>query len=167
MTDRPAADSPSAAHQLPGAEVIENENETEAVETEAETIRLTADVVATTPDGYVLLIQRGDPPYKGEWALPGGWVDRGEKSDAAGARELAEESGVFVDPGDLVQIGAFDRPDRDPRGRFVTVAYRVGVPAGTRTAAGDDADDARWWPVGELPPLAFDHADIISAALKA
>lgn len=128
-----------------------------------ETIRYTADVVATTPDGRVLLIERGWPPHEGAWALPGGHVDPGETSRAAAARELAEETGVRVDPDHLRQIGVWDRPDRDPRGRYVTVAYLAVVPASTPTAAGDDARSARWWPVAGLPPLAFDHADILAA----
>jgi 8-oxo-dGTP diphosphatase len=139
-------------------ELLEAETET------FETIYYTADVVALTPDGHVLLIERDWPPHKGSWALPGGHVDPGEKSRRAGARELAEETGVQVPDADLQQIGVFDEPDRDPRGRYVTVAYTVVVPAGTPISAGDDARAARWWPMGDLPPLAFDHADIIAAA---
>ncbi|WP_330335738.1 NUDIX hydrolase (plasmid) [Streptomyces sp. NBC_00536] len=133
-----------------------------------ENIRLTADIVATTPDGLVLLIERGWPPHKGAWALPGGWVDAGETSRAAAVRELAEETGLRVVEGDLRQVGTFDQPDRDPRGRFVTVAYAVTVPTGTAVQAGDDATSARWWPVDSLPAqLAFDHADILAAAATA
>ncbi|WP_369359587.1 NUDIX domain-containing protein [Streptomyces sp. cg2] len=128
-----------------------------------ETIRYTADVVATTPDGHVLLIERGWPPYQGHWALPGGHVDPGETSRTAAARELEEETGVQVDASDLRQIGVFDRPDRDPRGRYITAAYLAAVPADTPIAAGDDARSARWWPLEDLPPLAFDHADILHA----
>ncbi len=128
---------------------------------EPESIRYTADVVAMTPSGEVLLIERGWPPYEGAWALPGGHVDQGETSRAAAARELAEETGVHVPAADLREIGVFDRPDRDPRGRYVTTAYLAVVPAGTPFAAGDDARTARWWPVSNLPPLAFDHAEIL------
>ncbi|WP_274914341.1 NUDIX hydrolase [Streptomyces sp. WZ-12] len=127
-----------------------------------ETIRYTADVVAIS-DGRVLLIERGWDPYEGHWALPGGHVDAGETSRAAAARELAEETGVHVAADDLSQIGVFDCPDRDPRGRYITVAYLAVVPAGTVLAAGDDARSARWWPLDDLPPLAFDHADILHA----
>ncbi|MFE9391203.1 NUDIX domain-containing protein [Streptomyces sp. NPDC006784] len=129
-----------------------------------EPIRYTADVVAVRPDGCVLLIERGWDPYEGRWALPGGHVDAGETSLAAAVRELAEETGVDVDPADLREIGTFDRPGRDPRGRYSTDAYLVRVPADTPTVAGDDARDACWWPLNDLPPLAFDHADIIAAA---
>lgn len=134
-------------------------------QTENETIRYTADVVTLTGAGDVLLIERDWPPYQGAWALPGGHVDPGEKSRRAGVRELAEETGVQVSAGDLRQIGVFDEPDRDPRGRYVTVAYKVVVPDGTPVIAGDDARTARWWPLDGLPPLAFDHADIIAAAV--
>ncbi|MFI1386655.1 NUDIX domain-containing protein [Embleya sp. NPDC020886] len=131
-----------------------------------ETIRLTADVVATTPTGRVLLIERGWDPYAGHWALPGGHIDVGETARTAAARELAEETGVIVDPADLVEIGAFHAPGRDPRGRYVTVAYRVVVPDGTTATAADDARNARWWPMADLPVrLAFDHADILATAV--
>ncbi|MFC7818709.1 NUDIX domain-containing protein [Streptomyces sp. NPDC057367] len=130
-----------------------------------ETIRYTADVVALTPDGSVLLIERDWPPYEGAWALPGGHVDVGETSRAAAARELEEETCVQVGADDLRQIGVWDSPGRDPRGRYVTVAYAAVVPADTQIAAGDDARRARWWPLDNLPErLAFDHADIVRAA---
>src|SRR5687768_8044699 len=93
----------------------------------SETIRYTADVVATSPDGHVLLIERGWDPHKGQWAHPGGHVDPGETSRDAAARELAEEAGVYAAPEELDQIGTFDQPDRDPRGRYVTVAYHLTV----------------------------------------
>ncbi|GAA4706522.1 NUDIX domain-containing protein [Streptomyces youssoufiensis] len=134
-------------------------------ETTPETIRYTADVVAIS-GGRVLLIERGWPPYEGMWALPGGHVDRGETGRQAAARELEEETGVPVDPAHLRQLGVWDQPERDPRGRYVTVAYLAHVPDDAVVAAGTDARDARWWPVNALPQrLAFDHADIIHAAL--
>ncbi|MFE9679401.1 NUDIX domain-containing protein [Streptomyces sp. NPDC006259] len=138
------------------------ETETETFET----IRYTADVIALTPAGDVLLIQRGWPPHEGAWALPGGHVDPGETSLAAAARELVEETGVTVTADDLRQIGVWDAPDRDPRGRYITVAYVATVPADTPIIAGDDARTARWWPLNALPErLAFDHATILSAAV--
>ncbi|MFD9784672.1 NUDIX domain-containing protein [[Kitasatospora] papulosa] len=127
-----------------------------------ETIRYTADVVVTTTDGYVLLIERGWDPHAGQWALPGGHVDPGETSRAAAARELAEEAGVYAAPEELTQVGTWDAPGRDPRGRYVTVAYQLTVISGTPAEAGDDAVNVRWWPLADLPPLAFDHADIIA-----
>lgn len=133
--------------------------------TETETTRYTADVVALTPDGNVLLIERDWPPFEGDWALPGGHQDEGETSRMAAARELLEETGVRVDPDQLREIGTWDQPGRDPRGRYSTDAYLAVVPAGTRIVAGDDARTARWWPLDALPErLAFDHADILRAA---
>lgn len=129
-----------------------------------ETIKYTADVVVTTTSGDVLLIKRGWDPFAGMWALPGGHVDRGETSRVAAARELAEEAGVYASPDELAPVGWFDAPDRDPRGRYVGAAFHLEVLPGTEIQPGDDAVQVRWWPLDELPPLAFDHADIIGAA---
>lgn len=133
----------------------------------AEIIRYTADVVLLTPNRTagplpfdVLLIERGWAPFEGRWALPGGHVDKGETSRAAAARELAEETSVEVDPAALKQLGVYDEPGRDPRGRYVTVAYTLIVDR-VVPAAGDDARAAGWFPLNELPELAFDHADIL------
>ncbi|MFF0486762.1 NUDIX domain-containing protein [Streptomyces sp. NPDC004435] len=132
-----------------------------------ENIRYTADVVAVTEDGRVLLIKRGWDPYEGHWALPGGHVDCGETGLRAAVRELEEETGVRVTEDELRLVGVWDQPDRDPRGRYVTVTYLATVPADTRATAGDDARDARWWPLTGLPErLAFDHADILAAVLR-
>ncbi|MFE2934443.1 NUDIX domain-containing protein [Streptomyces sp. NPDC059278] len=131
-----------------------------------ETIRFTADIVILTPDRRVLLIERGWDPYEGHWALPGGHVDPGETSLDAAVRELEEETGVHVTPDALHQIGTWDAPGRDPRGRYVTVAYLATIPDGTQAVAGDDARAARWWPLNDLPErLAFDHANILRAAV--
>ncbi|MGW9398645.1 NUDIX domain-containing protein [Streptomyces sp. NPDC055642] len=132
-------------------------------DTTDETIRYTADVVLLAA-GHVLLIERGWDPFKGRWALPGGHVDMGETSLAAGARELEEEAGITVPAADLRQVGAFDAPGRDPRGRYVSVAYTATLPTPVRPKAGDDATAARWWPLDALPDLAFDHADILARA---
>ncbi|MFD8597469.1 NUDIX domain-containing protein [Kitasatospora sp. NPDC059646] len=133
----------------------------------AEAIRYTADVVAVR-HGRVLLIERGHDPYAGLLALPGGHVDAGETALAAAARELHEETGVQVDPADLVFIGVYDEPDRDPRGRYVGVAYLARVPAGTEAVAGDDAAAVQWIPLDALPQrLAFDHAQILADARRA
>jgi hypothetical protein len=77
-----------------------------------------------------------------------------------------EEAGVHAAQEELDQIGVFDQPDRDPRGRYVTVAYHLTVIPGTIVEAGDDATNAQWWPLSDLPPLAFDHADILRAAVE-
>jgi 8-oxo-dGTP diphosphatase len=129
-----------------------------------EVIKLTADVVAVA-EGKVLLIKRGWDPFKGCWALPGGHVDEGETARDAARRELDEETGVIMHS-DFIEIGAFHEPGRDPRGRYVTVAYRADLEWGVIPFAGDDAVEARWWPLDALPPLAFDHADIIAAAVR-
>ncbi|MFJ1597882.1 NUDIX domain-containing protein [Streptomyces sp. NPDC088261] len=130
-----------------------------------ETIRLTADVVLIA-NGHVLLIERGWDPFEGMWALPGGHVDAGETSLTAAARELAEETGIAVTTADLRQVGTFDAPGRDPRGRYVTVAYAATLPRPVQPSAGDDAAAARWWPLDALPVLAFDHAAIVRAATE-
>ncbi|MGW1037590.1 NUDIX domain-containing protein [Streptomyces antibioticus] len=128
--------------------------------------RFTADVVAVDQDGRVLLIQRRWEPFTGRWALPGGHLDEGEDSRVAAARELGEETGVLVDAADLVLIGTYNAPGRDPRGKYSTDAYLVRVPAGTVAVADDDAADVRWVELGALDDvdLAFDHADILRAA---
>jgi 8-oxo-dGTP diphosphatase len=133
---------------------------------------VTVDVVllraprASTAAGEILLIRRGHPPYAGQWALPGGFVDEGEPLEDAARRELREETHLEIL--ELVQVGAFGKPGRDPRGRVISIAYRARLEAGpAETRAGDDADEARWWPLDELPALAFDHAEIIRTALDA
>ncbi len=131
---------------------------------------LTADVVilALGEEGLnVLLIQRGKPPFQGDWALPGGFVNVGESPQRAASRELEEETGIR--DVQLEQLRTFGDPGRDPRGHTVTVAYLalVAASASPRVEAGSDAAEARWWQIGGLPPLAFDHADILTYALHA
>nr|BAK19846.1 hypothetical protein [Streptomyces rochei] len=138
---------------------------TDTTVTTDETIHYTADVVLLAA-GHVLLIERGWDPFKGSWALPGGHVDKGETSLAAGSRELKEETGISVPAADLRQMGAYDAPGRDPRGRYVSVAYTATLPALVEPTAGDDATGARWWPLAALPNLAFDHAEIVADAVK-
>ncbi len=128
---------------------------------------MTGDVVAVrTVEGRreVLLVRRGRPPFLGDWALPGGFLDPFEPPEDAARRELAEETGLGW-AGDLVPLGAFGREGRDPRGWTVAVAYlAVLEDPDVAVSGGDDADEAAWWPLDEPPPLAFDHDEILEAA---
>ncbi|MGW7597238.1 NUDIX domain-containing protein [Streptomyces antimycoticus] len=130
-----------------------------------EPVRFTADVVCIR-GGDVLLIERGCPPFQGQSALPGGGVDPGEDPDVAAARELLEETGVEVSVDDLIFVGRFDRPDRDPRGRYISDAYVVTVGADVTARAGDDAAAVQWVPLDAIGDLAFDHNEIVHAALR-
>lgn len=127
---------------------------------------VTVDVVIfTLRDDHlqVLLIRRKNPPYAGMWAIPGGFIEIDEPLEAAALRELEEETGVR--DVHLEQLHTFGDPDRDPRGRVITVAYMALLPADRASLrAGDDAADARWWPIHALPPLAFDHDRILACA---
>lgn len=136
-------------------------------------VLLTVDVVLFTvrDDALaVLMVNRGRPPHRGRWALPGGFVEEGEDLPDAARRELAEETGVTHVPGHLEQLATFGRPGRDPRGRTVSVAY-LGLAAGMPDpVAGSDAGKAAWQPSdaalsGDLK-LAFDHAEILAAGLE-
>ncbi|MER7761477.1 NUDIX domain-containing protein [Streptomyces sp. NPDC097619] len=118
---------------------------------------------------HVLLIRRGQEPYAGDWALPGGFLLPRESAEDAARRELAEETGL---PDDLVaglrleQLRTYSAPDRDPRMRVVSVAFTALVPDLPEPVdtGGGDADRARWTPVGTAAPLAFDHAAILTDA---
>mgnify|MGYP000072967028 CR=1 FL=1 len=112
----------------------------------------------------VLLVRRGNPPFKGQWALPGGFVEMDEDLPDAARRELNEETGAV--PRALIQVGAWGTPGRDPRGRTVTAAYLAVIgPEAQRVEGADDAAEADWHPRGDLPELAFDHRDIVNSAL--
>lgn len=113
-------------------------------------------------DLAVLLVRRRNEPYRGRWAIPGGFVEPDESLDDAAGRELREETGVADVY--LEQLYTFGEPGRDPRGRVVSVAYFALLREPRAVAGADDADDARWFPLGALPPLAFDHAAILDYA---
>lgn len=138
-----------------------------------ERAKLTADVVLLSNQNgqwHVLLVQRGWPPYRGMWALPGGHVDVDECVEDAARRELAKEAGLIVADlaltTDLALVGVYSDPCRDPRGRYVTWAYRAVVDGLPEPTAGDDARAARWVPVDQAyEGLAFDHDLILDAAL--
>ena len=122
---------------------------------------LTADCMVTNSRGEVLLVRRGNEPYRGFWALPGGFMEMDETLEHCAVRELDEETHLKVSEKDIRLIGVYSTPDRDPRGRTVTAAYLVKVDV-VNALAGDDAAEVRWWPLNALPPLAFDHAQIVS-----
>ena len=112
----------------------------------------------------ILLIRRGKAPFAGRWALPGGFVEMDEDLDAAARRELKEETAVDI--GEMIQVGAFGNPKRDPRGRNISVAYASIVTTAIAPAAGDDAADARVFSLNELPELAFDHDVLIESSVE-
>ncbi len=133
---------------------------------------LTVDAVVlrgSAEDREVLLVRRGQEPYRGRWALPGGFVDEDEPLEAAARRELAEETGLVAEDRPLRQVGAFGDPGRDPRGWTVGVAFLLESddPADAEVRGGDDAEEAAWHRLDALPPLAFDHDRIVAAALEA
>lgn len=110
----------------------------------------------------VLLIRRGREPFKGSWALPGGFVEVGETVEDAVRRELVEETGLKGDVVDL--LGVYSAPGRDPRGHTVSVTFVLKVSGIVHVDDLDDADEARWFPLDALPDLAFDHARITADA---
>ena len=130
---------------------------------------VTVDVVvfnSQTGRLHVLLIQRAQEPFQDAWALPGGFVDLDESLEEAAGRELAEETGV--EGVDLEQLQTYGDPNRDPRGRVISVAYCTLLPSKNiqHIQGGGDASQARWFPVDEHPSLAFDHSKILADALN-
>lgn len=127
-------------------------------------------VVLTLRDDalHVLLVERGADPWRGRWALPGGFVRPDEGLDAAAARELAEETGVRDVPGHLEQLASYGDPDRDPRMRVVSVAYLALAPDLPEPRAGSDAAGAAWVRVDDAlaRPLAFDHARVLADGVE-
>jgi 8-oxo-dGTP diphosphatase len=129
---------------------------------------LTADVVAmrfAAGGLQVLLIRRGGEPFRGKWALPGGFVDQDESVEQAAARELAEETGL--EGVDVEQLHTFSALGRDPRGHTVSVAHLALLRAlDSELSAGDDAGEVRFVPVQDAKGLAFDHDQIVQTALE-
>jgi 8-oxo-dGTP diphosphatase len=111
--------------------------------------------------GKILLIKRGHPPYEGKWALPGGFMDMNETPEQAAIRELEEETGVKVKS--LKQFRTYGAIDRDPRHRTISTVYFAILDDNLRinTKAGDDATEAEWFSLNNLPELAFDHGIIL------
>ena len=126
---------------------------------------VTADCVVITSEEEprVLLIERGEEPFKGCWAIPGGFLNMDETTEQCAIRELEEETGLKIDKAN--QIGAYCKVDRDPRGRTISVAYLAIVERPLEVSGQDDAAKANWFPVNALPPLAFDHDEIMADAM--
>ncbi len=129
---------------------------------------VTTDIVIFTIQNQqldALFVRRRNPPYQGEWALPGGFVDINEDIDTCAQRELFEET--LVDNVYLEQLYTFGQHDRDPRERVITVAYYALIPRDKlQPKAGSDAQEVNWFPIKQLPKLAFDHDQIIQKALE-
>ena len=129
---------------------------------------VTADALVFTRSGgktKVLLIKRGNEPFKGKWAVPGGFVNMDEELEDAVVRELAEETGVTGVS--LEQMRTYGTLGRDPRGRMITIVF-MGIAKEDQTTikAGDDAAEAKWFDIEELPEdLAFDHNEILRFAI--
>ena len=113
---------------------------------------------------YILMIRRKNEPFKNKWALPGGFVEVDETVEEAAKRELKEETGLSLDG--LEQIHTFSAIHRDPRKRVISVAHYILIKkVGQTVKAGDDAADAEWFPIHDLPELAFDHDEIVRMAI--
>ena len=127
---------------------------------------VTTDCVVFGYDGLrlnVLLIERGGEPYKGCWAFPGGFLNIDEDAPDGARRVLMEETGLKAE--NIEQLAAFATPDRDPRERVISIAYFT-LTRVQEVMGGDDARVARWFPINQLPPLAFDHQQMFEQALQ-
>ncbi|MBP5419379.1 MAG: NUDIX hydrolase [Bacteroidales bacterium] len=112
---------------------------------------------------HLLLVERANEPFRGKWAFPGGFLDMDETAETCAKRELYEETGLANV--DICQLGAFSAVNRDPRTRTITIAYISIVDMDKcNPIAGDDAAKAEWFPIAQLPPLAFDHNEILKVA---
>jgi 8-oxo-dGTP diphosphatase len=123
---------------------------------------LTTDCVIFDPEGRVLLIRRGHPPFAGSYALPGGFVEMGETVEDACRREAQEETGIVV--GSLRLVGVYSDPHRDPRGHTVSVGFGTVLPQAIAPQLGSDAAGAEWVADWRSVELAFDHAQILADA---
>jgi len=125
---------------------------------------LTVDIIVARQKGNdmeILLIQRKNPPFQNNWALPGGFVDEGETTEQAALRELQEETGITVN--NLALFTVASKPGRDPRGWTVSLVYLTKIEEGhaAQAVAGDDAKSTGWYSLNSLPDLAFDHSEIL------
>jgi 8-oxo-dGTP diphosphatase len=130
-------------------------------------INVTVDAVVfkqEEEETFVLLISRKNPPFQNQWALPGGFVEQDEDLETAAKRELKEETGIELSS--CEQLYTFGKPDRDPRGRTISIAYVGFANLTDKPKAADDAKEAKWFSIKELPKLAFDHQEIITLAIS-
>lgn len=123
---------------------------------------LTTDAIVFFKEGaekFVLLIERGNEPFKNKWALPGGFIEMDELLETACKRELEEETGLKV--GKMTQFKTYDAVERDPRHRTISAIYFAELDKKQQVTGGDDAARADWFPISDLPELAFDHEQIL------
>lgn len=130
--------------------------------TEYQSPKLTVDGVLLE-QGKLLLIKRKNDPFQGMWALPGGYVEYGETTEHAIIREMQEETGLLVEIIGL--LGVYSDPKRDPRGHTVTIVYNLKRSSG-KLIHGDDAAEAQFFDYASLPPVAFDHHQIIENVIR-
>ena len=129
---------------------------------------VTTDCVVITKEKLpkILLIQRGNEPFKDYWAFPGGFMEMDETIEQCAVRELEEETGIRIDISDLTLLGVYSKVDRDPRGRTISVAYLVEIDAPVEAKGQDDAAKAEWFGLTGAPVGAFDHEDIFNDVFK-
>jgi 8-oxo-dGTP diphosphatase len=132
-----------------------------------QSINVTADAVVfkrEKSETFILLIKRKNPPFQNQWALPGGFVENDEDLETAAKRELKEETGIELMA--CEQLYTFGTPGRDPRARTITIAYVGYAKENDKPKAADDAKEAKWFNIKDLPELAFDHPQIIELAIS-
>lgn len=130
-------------------------------------INVTVDAVVfkkEKSETYVLLIRRKNPSFQNQWTLPGGFVESDEDLETAAKRELKEETGIEMTS--CEQLHTFGKPGRDPRGRTISIVYVGLASEASEPKAADDAKEARWFPIENLPNLAFDHLEILTRAIS-
>ncbi|MBN1788298.1 MAG: NUDIX hydrolase [Sedimentisphaerales bacterium] len=127
---------------------------------------VTVDAVVFNISGdkpVILLIKRGNKPFKGQWAFPGGFVEMDEELEDAVVRELEEETGLVGV--ELKQLHTFGKCGRDPRGRNITIVF-IGTTKNSEIKGGDDAAEARWFDIDDLPKMGFDHNEVAAMAIE-